>query len=44
VVCPTVLFTMKTNTNYLVLLSAFVALPFTVFAGTLETVLSMCRI
>ena len=38
VVCPTVLFTMKTNTNYLVLLSAFVALPFTVFAGTLETV------
>jgi mercuric ion binding protein len=29
---------MKTNTNYLVLLSVFVALPFTVFAGTLETV------
>jgi periplasmic mercuric ion binding protein len=29
---------MKTNTNYLVLLSVFVVLPFTVFAGTLETV------
>jgi mercuric ion binding protein len=29
---------MKTNTNYLVFLSAFVALPFTLFAGNLETV------
>ena len=29
---------MKTNTNYLVLLSALVALPFAVLAGTLETV------
>jgi mercuric ion binding protein len=29
---------MKTNTTYLVLLSALVALPFAVLAGTLETV------
>jgi mercuric ion binding protein len=38
VVRPTVLFTMKSLTNRFVLVSALAALPFTLFAGTLETV------
>jgi periplasmic mercuric ion binding protein len=38
VVRPPVLFTMKSFTNRFFLVSVLAALPFTVFAGTLETV------
>jgi len=38
VVRPTVLFTMKSFTNRFFLVSVLAALPFTLFAGTLETV------
>jgi periplasmic mercuric ion binding protein len=38
VVRPTVLFTMKSFTNRFFLMSVLAALPFTLFAGTLETV------